>query len=176
MSRSKLFVKVDISEKKHSSGKKAAVQRAAPRTTDDAACSRCGLFHPAQSKCPAKDRACRSCGAIGHFQKMCSKNKSQQSKYGNVGRLRLNRTSVVGTICLATTPVDGPGKTCNLNWLPDTGSDIDATGMDELSHLGCSVSDLMEDSTVATNANGRTLQSLGQMKIAIQCPRNRNSS
>ena len=129
------------------------------------ACSACGYKHAKESRCPAKDRTCRICGLVGHFQKVCTQKRKR------MGRLKLHRMSrmVEGTIELIVTPKDST-KSCRLQWLPDTGSEVDAAGRKELKHLGYSECDLEPDSSVVTNADGGFLRSLGKVSVTLTTP------
>ena len=133
-------------------------------------CRSCGYFHPREAKCPAEGKECRLCGGIGHFQKVCSQYR-HTIEPNRLSHLRVHRlASEENTVDILTELTSTPGSMRKIRWLPDTGSDIDAIGPADLERLGCCVNDLEPDNLVVTNANGDTLQALGQAEVKLTLP------
>ena len=58
-------------------------------------------------------------------------------------------------------------RSCTLEWLPDTGSDVDAIGASHLRRLGGSVADLEPDPDHVVAVNGQPLTSLGTVPARV---------
>ena len=55
-----------------------------------------------------------------------------------------------------------------LAWVPDTGSDVDAIGLNQLDQLGGFPENLSVDEDIVTGANGQELRSLGKIDTTLQ--------
>ncbi|XP_065182282.1 uncharacterized protein LOC135812991 [Sycon ciliatum] len=134
-------------------------------------CPNCGRTpHASKSQCPAHGKKCSGCKIIGHFQAVCRKSRkpADQSSQRTLGRLQLRRAQCDAS---PTVPVDTqlctePDAT-SLEWIPDTGSDIDAIGVDQLAHLGGFVENLATDHDNVHAANGERLVSAGKISATL---------
>ena len=110
---------------------------------------------------------CRNAGKSDH----------SASKSGKLGRLSLNRTqpSDADMVCIDTQLCTGREAT-PLKWIPDTGSDIDAIGVRQLSHLGGLIENLDSDPDVVYAANGQRLVSAGRISATLRIGSSRHTS
>lgn len=85
-----------------------------------------------------------------------------------MGQLKLQRTTLVtsNTVLVETQLATEPSAV-SLPWVPDTGSDVDAIGVDHLTHLGGHPENLADDFDDVMTADGRTLSALGQIQCTL---------
>ena len=128
-------------------------------------CPNCGRSPHTKSACPAIGKLCNGCKVAGHFQSMCPKRKKQTQ----IGMLKVRRTQESGsdTVRLATKLCTEP-QPVQLQWIPDTGSDIDAIGIRQLSLLGGFVENLDSDFDDVRTASGDKLVTVGKICVTLQ--------
>ena len=127
-------------------------------------CPNCGHSAHTKNPCPAADRKCSACHRTGHFLSMCPSSGKK-----TVGVLKLQRTTSSRdshTVTLDTQLVSAFQPT-SMQWLPDTGSDIDAIGLNQLSFLGDFPENLKADTDIIHAANGTALHSLGRIEATL---------
>ena len=84
---------------------------------------------------------------------------------GRVGHLRLNRARL-STIAVDT-KLEGKSDAVSLSWIPDTGSDVDAIGLQQLRAIGGDKESLVEDEDDVRSANGERLKSVGKISANL---------
>eukprot|EP00117_Sycon_ciliatum_P026244 scpid18053/ scgid21591/ Retrovirus-related Pol polyprotein from transposon opus; Protease; Reverse transcriptase; Endonuclease len=96
---------------------------------------------------------------------MCPKCKKQTQ----IGMLKVRRAQESGsdTVLLATKLCTEP-QPVQLQWIPDTGSDIDAIGIRQLSLLGGFVENLDSDFDDVRTASGDKLVTVGKICVTLQ--------
>ena len=132
-------------------------------------CPNCGRSAHTKSPCPAQGKTCNGCKGVGHFQAMCRKNPPKaKQETGKLGQLKLCRTSkVANSVIQISTLLATESDPVPLSWIPDTGSDIDAIGVQHLTELGGFVENLAGDSEEVLTANGEPLQSVGTIGATL---------
>ncbi|XP_065190755.1 uncharacterized protein LOC135821686 [Sycon ciliatum] len=128
-------------------------------------CPNCGRSAHTKSACPAIGKLCNRCKVAGHFQSMCPKRKKQTQ----IGMLKVRRAQESGsdTVRLATKLCTEP-QPVQLQWIPDTGSDIDAIGIRQLSLLGGFVENLDSDFDDVRTASDDKLVTVGKICVTLQ--------
>ena len=141
----------------------------APSKPSPDKCPYCGRTPHTKNPCPAASRKCNGCQRMGHFKEMCPRNqKSSSSPTGKVGQLRLQRASLRNGLTmsvnthLCTDPAAVP-----FDWVPDTGSDVDAIGRSHLAALGGYTENLATDPDIVSAANGVSLSNLGKIDATL---------
>ena len=127
-------------------------------------CPNCGRSAHTRNPCPAANRKCSACHRTGHFLSMCPSSGKK-----TVGVLKLQRTTSSRdshTVTLDTQLVSAFQPT-SMQWLPDTGSDIDAIRLNQLSFLGDFPENLKADTDIVRSANGTALHSLGRIEATL---------
>ncbi|XP_065195262.1 uncharacterized protein K02A2.6-like [Sycon ciliatum] len=146
-----------------------ATSKAAPQSaySSPKKCPQCGRSTHTKSACPAAGKTCNGCKATGHFEKMCPK-KSKQPRGSKIGQLKLQQASSgqQGTVSVTTT-LNTEETGAAINWIPDSGSDVDAIGLRHLDLLGGFPENLAEDPDVVTGVNGQPLVSVGQISSSL---------
>ena len=140
---------------------------ASPQKTDHAPskCPNCGRRAHTTSACPAAGKRCNGCKLEGHFQSLCPQQRStKKASTKRVGQLQLNMTPAwkTPTVPVATT-LATEDQPVSLDWIPDTGSDVDAVGVSQITALGGFVENLDVDDDDVRGANGTQLRSLGKI-------------
>ena len=132
-------------------------------STSPEKCPNCGRDkHVKPAVCPASGKRCNHCHGMGHFQSVCRK------KTNRVGQLKLQRASAIPSSTIpANTTLQTQDTSHRVDWVPDTGSDVDAVGPRQLSLLGGFPENLDEDNDVVTSASGERLSSLGCIKAKL---------
>ena len=131
-------------------------------------CVNCGRSAHTKSSCPAAGKTCNGCKASGHFEKMCPKKSQSAHRNGKIGQLKLQQASSgnQGTVTVhATLNTETTGAP--IDWIPDTGSDVDAIGLQHLELLGGFPENLATDYDVVTGVNGQRLESAGQIHSSL---------
>ena len=54
-----------------------------------------------------------------------------------------------------------------LDWVTDTGSDVDAMGTRQLKHIGGFVENISPDTDIVTSVNGERLKSVGKLAATL---------
>ena len=54
-----------------------------------------------------------------------------------------------------------------LDWVPDTGSDVDAMGTRQLKHIGGFVENISPDTDIVTSVNDERLKSVGRIAATL---------
>ena len=128
-------------------------------------CSKCGYSKHTTSdgKCPAEGITCNKCGKMGHKGSMC------QSKSKKSGRLKLCRVEKVDDFkAELATKVKGSKGFRRLEWLPDTGSDVNAVNVKDLKALGGDPNKLEPDTEEVRSVGGHLLKSEGVTQVVIR--------
>ena len=139
-----------------------------PHTTDKPKCPNCGRTkHTKSSKTVQQARSFVVIAVSLAFMSMCPKlSKSRKPK--EVGHLKLQRTehSDAATVAIGTRLCTEALPT-SLQWIPDTGSDIDAIGIRQLSAIGDFTENLATDLDDVRTASGDQLVSVGTIDATL---------
>ena len=122
-----------------------------------AKCPQCGRSQHTKSMCPAKGKECRKCKGMDHFTTMCRK---------TIAWFTIHAVQAGDKVMLST-HLDDNDRSCTLEWLPDSGSDVDAIGASHLHRLGGSVVDPEPDPSHVVAMNGQPLTSLGIVPATV---------
>ena len=146
---------VHVVKSKYKRQKSESKVGASPQKTDHAPskCPNCGRRAHTTSACPAAGKQCNGCNQVGHFQSLCPQQQStKKASTKRIGQLKLSMTSASKTATVpVTVTLDTEDQPVSLNWIPDTGSDVDA------------VKNLDVDGDDVHGANGTQLRSLGKI-------------
>ena len=161
--------KVSATRRKSSYQKMKSGQQATTKQqtgTTQGKCQNCGRAPHTKSACPAAGKKCNGCQGIGHFQAVCRKTKKAESS--KVGQLKLCRTSKMGHPTIAvSTLLATEDQAVEIEWMPDTGSDVDAIGVRHLERLGGFAENLDQDNDDVRTANGQQLQAIGKISASL---------
>ena len=126
------------------------------RATATSRCPNCGRGPHAKSACPANGRKCNGCKGRGDFAAFCPKNKKSPSGSDKmIDQLKLRQAASPATLQATldvSTRLNTESSSTVLAWVPDTGSDVDAIG---LNHISSCLSELF---TTEDRACSRQLQ------------------
>ena len=142
------------------------------RATSTSRCPNCGRGPHAKSACPANGRKCNGCKGRGHFAAFCpKKKKSPPGSDKKIGQLKLRQAASPATLQATldvSTRLNTESASTVLAWVPHTGSDVDAIGLNQLNQLGGFPENLSVDEDIFTGANGQQLGSLGKIDTTLQ--------
>jgi len=147
-------------------------------------CPNCGGSAHPKERCPARSKNCKFCEKLGHFQSVCrqrlnqSKSSANQKPKANpkeklevkqVGYLSVrNATSHKPTLIPVKTTFASSAAQ-DLQWLPDTGADIDAIGIAQLrKSFPDAEKQLSPDHDDVRAANGESLGPVGLIPLVMQ--------
>ena len=90
------------------------------------------------------------------------------SRSSRIGRLSLHRTAVskTHTVDVATT-LNTETEPTSFTWIPDTGSDVDAVAIKQLTRLGGFIENLDDDHETVYSASGTALKNVGKIKASL---------
>ena len=127
-------------------------------------CSRCGYKYHTGASCPAENQKCRACGQLGHFARVCKARNGHK-----VGLIRLHQMtcSMDWDMVPVTAKLDGVDKPVIMDWLPDTGSDVNAVSKDHLEMLSGSIESVRSSKTKVTDASGTAMKCLGTTPVML---------
>ena len=131
-------------------------------------CPNCGRSAHTKKPCPALGRTCNKCQQKGHFQSVCSNALATRSQ-PLIGRLQLQRTHLRRPELLpVSTQLTTEPTPVSLQWIPDTGSDVDAIGIRQLKHLGGFLENIDVDEAVVFSASGSPLENAGCISATLK--------
>ena len=142
-----------------------------------AKCPNCGRSPDVKSPCSATGKTCSACQSIGHFRSMCRKNTTTQKSRSHIpstsskslGLVKLQGATTSDSPC--TVPVITQLATesvgISLDWLPDTGSDVDPIGPQHLEELGQFPDNLAIDLDNVCAAVGQCQESIGKISANL---------
>ena len=136
--------------------------------TEEKNCQRCGYKSHGQNKtCPAIGQQCKSCNRFGHYGKMC-RNKSQNgSGKVNMMKTKLFSLHVNSTQVEELENVEIILKSGKFNFkteaLPDSGSNLNAIGVDDVVFLGEDAHNLIATHHRPTAADGHEIGTIGMI-------------
>ena len=140
-------------------------------------CPNCGREAHTKAPCPAARMRCNGCKQVGHFQSMCPRTaKTAATSAKRVGQLRMHMTTTsCSTVSIATrlATEDAP---VSFQWVPDTGSDVDAVGVSQLLQLGGFVENLDVDADDVRCANGDRMSSIGKIFASLSTDNTESTS
>ena len=148
-------------------------QRTQPKSSSATSrCPNCGRGPHAKSACPENGRKCNGCKGRGHFAAFCpKKKKSPPGSDKKIGQLKLRQAASPATLQATldvSTRLNTESPSTVLAWVPDTGSDVDAIGLNQLDQLGGFLENLSVDEDIVTGANGQEFRSLGKIDTTLQ--------
>ena len=121
---------------------------------------------------PNKWRESNGCKGRGHFAAFCpKKKKSTPGSDKKIGQLKLRQAASPATLQATldvSTRLNTESSSTVLAWVPDTGSDVDAIGLNQLDQLGGFPENLSVDKDIVTGASGQELRSLGKIDTTLQ--------
>ncbi|CAL8106515.1 unnamed protein product [Orchesella dallaii] len=164
---------VNAASKPKSSFKKKKQQPPNKKWDPDQPCSGCGKTpRHKRAECPAAEVTCHSCKRQGHYSKVCRSKKEDQEKNTppTAGNPRGNNTVVnAGAQKLLQLETVVQGTTCFINWLPDTGSQMDAISHSDFLKLGTPVTSALTPVKVdVVAANNQSLGPIGSFPATIK--------
>ena len=126
-------------------------------------CPYCGEnWHP-RDVCKASGVKCQECGKVGHFAVVCRQrfSKGVSSLYLHLAEKSHGKFIKVDVSC-------ADASTSSLFWLPDSGAEIDAIGVEDLDTIDRHLRlNLAPDYSKVYAANGTCLGSLGQLEACL---------
>ena len=135
-------------------------------------CPKCGCGPHAKSACPANGRQCNDCNSRGHFVAFCPKKmKPPPGSDKKIGQLKLRQAASPATLQVTLniyTRLNTESSSTVLAWVPDTGSDVDAIGLNQLDQLGGFRENLSVDEDIVTGDNGQETRSLNKIDTTLQ--------
>ena len=143
-----------------------------PTSSATSRCPNCGRGPHAKSACPANGRKCNGCKGRGYFAAFClKKKKSLPGSDKKIGQLKLRQTASPDTLQATldvSTRLNTESSSTVLAWVQDTGSDVDAIGLNQLDQLGGFPENLLVNEDIVTGANGQELRPLGKIDTTLQ--------
>ena len=131
-------------------------------------CPQCGRSAYTKSACPAAHRKCNGCKATSHFEKLCPKKTKPVPSSNRIGQLKLQQATSGNQYTISVDAILNTDATgAAVEWIPDTGSDVDAIGLHHLQLLGGFSGNLADDYDIVTGVNGQQLTSVGQIRSSL---------
>jgi len=146
--------------------RKAAPHSDAASQPSPAKCPHCGRSPHTKAACPARGKTCNACKGKDHFERQCPQTKQPSAR--TLASLKLFKATASNPVYVPVdTTLNTEATATSLSWIPDTGSDVDAIGLHQLSLLGGFPENLHPDGDIVTGANNQQLESAGQISATL---------